>query len=124
MVKVEDYIEFGWSDEALIARYISDEPVSLEIAKAVVKARLDFAKHQPHKLMISFPKLSEISKEAREYLSSEEGNQFILAGAMVTPTLISKMMVNFFLNLLKKDEIQIRMFDSEIEALYWLKNIA
>lgn len=123
MVKVEDYMEFEWSDDILIARYISDQPLNEEIARALVKARLDFANNQPHKVVIAFPKLSAIPKDAREYLSSEEAQSCIIASAMVTPTLLSKMIINFFLTLVRKNGIENQLFDTEAEALFWIKQL-
>ncbi|MEX1000764.1 MAG: hypothetical protein WDZ35_01470 [Crocinitomicaceae bacterium] len=118
-------IEFEFHEDILVGRYLSDSPITGEIARTIVQQRKTFTNGKACKMVIVFPKLSSIDKNGREYLSSAEAKEDILAGAMVTPSLLSRVIINFFLkfNESKKDNFPTKVFNTEEEAVYWLKSL-
>lgn len=123
MVDISEYAELEWSDDVLIIRFITDKHIDLEVAKAITAARYEFSERKDHKLVVSFPKIAEADPDAKRYWSSPEAKEHILANAIVTPTVVAKLIVNFFLGMNKGDKYPRKLFDTETEALFWIKNL-
>ena len=97
-------------------------PITLDLAKQVVQNRLKFADYKDVPIMIGENGLKSIEKEAREYLSSDEGIQGLKAGAIVTKSIFSRHIANFFIRIsVIQPKIPTRLFSTEEEALQWLK---
>lgn len=90
-----DFMRLEWSDGIIIGTY-KRGPITLELAKQVVQNRLNFANHQPVPIMINDIGLRSIDKDAREYLSSDDGIRGLKAGALVTDSVFGRHLANFF----------------------------
>src|SRR5688572_23463909 len=115
-----DFMRLEWSDGIIKGTY-KKGPITLELAKQVVQNRLNFANHKPVPIMINDIGLRSIDKDAREYLSSDEGIQGLTAGALVTDSAFGRHMANFFIRIsVIKPKIPTRLFSNDAEALEWL----
>ena len=112
-------------DEIVFARYNSKDPFTLDQAKGMVKDRRRFTIDQPRKVISVFPNLSAATKEARDYMASDEAIQGILAVGIVTNSLLGKLIVNFYIgtNLGKDPGYPMKVFNNEEQAIKWIKSI-
>lgn len=97
-------------------------PITLEIAKHAVKCRLEFTNNSPVLMIASEDKLKGMARDARQYLSSDEGMKLLKAAAIVTKSVFASHLANIYLRLsITKPKIPIRLFSNEIEAINWIK---
>lgn len=114
-LEMKDDILYGWYKDILI---------TLEIAKQVVSIRLEFASNRPVLMLAAERGVKGFTREARQYLSSEEGLYGVLAGSIVTKRAFSSHLANFFIQVsMNKPIVPIRAFSSTNEALTWLRKI-
>ena len=115
-------LEF-FENNILIVRYLSNRSITKEIAKKLVQERKDFARGKEIKLIMVFPQLSNMDKGGRDYLSSEDAKEGVLASAMVVNTVIGKVIMNFFLKLNNKgnDDVPNKVCHTVEEAIEWIK---
>ena len=117
--------EFEMIDDILVARYISGKAITEKVAKEMVRSRKEFMKNKACKAIIVFPRISSMDKGGRDYLSTKEAKEGITASAMVTTSILSRVIINFFLkmNNNENDDIPTAVFSSEEDALTWLKEL-
>ncbi|MEI9809100.1 MAG: hypothetical protein WDO16_15245 [Bacteroidota bacterium] len=94
--------------------------VNLEMAKEIVKARLTLAESKPVVALAYNQGVKSLTKEARDYLSSDEGSEGLLAGAVILDSPFSSFLGNFYLSV-AKPKIPARSFTTTEAALKWLK---
>ena len=117
--------EFDMIDDILVARYISGKAITEKVAKEMVRSRKEFMKNKECKVIIVLPRISSMDKGGRDYLSTQEAKEGIMASAMVTTSILSRVIINFFLKLNnnENDNIPNAVFSSEEDALIWLKKL-
>jgi hypothetical protein len=71
-------------------------------------------------LLVDPRNIRSISKEAREHFSMNNRDSHVIAFAIIIDSPISKIIGNFFM-LLNKPRVPARLFNSEENALKWLK---
>ena len=122
MVKVQDtpYVHYKLQDDLLIATYKKGVKLSLDMAKEIVKARLEFTNHKPSLVLIYNQGVVSMDKKARDYLSSNEGISGIIAAAIVLDSPFGSFLGNFFLSV-TKPKIPARIFSKKEEALKWIQ---
>jgi hypothetical protein len=109
-----------WMERDVIRCTFSDNlELDLDIARCVVKERVDFCKRQSYACMIDMRNLKFMTKEAREYLATD-GAQYIKAGALITESPLSNALGNIFLSL-NKPNVPTKLFSDEEQAFSWLK---
>jgi hypothetical protein len=113
------YIHFELQDDLLIARYKKNLKFTLDIAKEVVKARLEFTDYKPVLALVYNDGVASMDKKARDYLSSDEGVRGIIAGAMILDSPFGSFLGNFYLSV-TKPKVPIRIFSKKESALKWL----
>lgn len=100
-------------------------PITLELAKKVVQHRLEFTENEKMPLLVGEAGLKGIERDARQFLSSEEGSQGISAAAIVTKSVFGSHLANFFMRISAfKPLMPARMFHNEQEAVDWLKTFS
>lgn len=111
--------------DILVARYVSDKPITSDIAKQMVDERKRFMNNESCKMCIVFPKLNSVDKGGRDFLSSDEAKEGVEASAMVASSVLGRVIVNFFLKLNNRNgnDIPNKVFNSEEEAIIWLREI-
>ena len=105
-------------DGVLIGTYKKGQ-IDLEQAKDIVLYRKVFTDYNDYPCLVIIDKLTKLSKEARDYLSGDEGVDGVLAGALVSHSKFATVIGNFFLKV-TKPKIPSRLFNTESEALAWL----
>lgn len=120
-------IEYGpsgplWLDKSGIAVTINNggSEHTLEHAKEAVALYERITKQIPVPLLVDFTKVKHMTREAREYYSSEENAKKMKALGIVTSSNIGRMVANFFIGI-NKVRNPVRIFNSYEEAMQWLK---
>ena len=99
-------------------------PITLEIAKEIVGKRCELMKGQDVWALIDDANLRSIDRDARDYLSSDEGIHGVKAGALLVSAPFAKHLANFFLKItVNKPKIPTKVFSKRDEALNWLNEL-
>lgn len=114
------YVHLELQDDLLIATYKKGLKITLPIAKEVVRSRLEFLNYKPVVAIVYNAGVVSMTKEARDFLSSEEGVAGIIAGAMVLNSPFGSFLGNFYISVAKPVR-PIRIFTKSANALKWLK---
>lgn len=75
-----------------------------------------------HTVLLISPKCGSATREARDYSASAEVNLNAIAKAVVLNGLVMRIIINFFMNY-NKPPVEHRVFESEKEALEWLRGL-
>jgi hypothetical protein len=118
-------VQFTFKENVLIAHYKSTKAITVEIAKELVRLRKIQTNQEPCKLIIVLPKLSSIDKAGRDYLSSAEAKEGIIASAMVAKSILGRVVINFFLKMNNNSDTSFpfKVFNDEDEAFEWIKKL-
>lgn len=103
----------------ILKAYYKPEFVSLVIAKKIAHFRKEYINKCCYPTLVKLNKVAKASKEARDYLSSEEGIEGVTAGAILTKSSFQATFANFFLRV-TKPQIPTRLFTEEEKAIEWL----
>ncbi|MGH2642482.1 MAG: hypothetical protein ACRDE2_00915 [Chitinophagaceae bacterium] len=113
------YVHFALNDQLLIATFKKGLHINLDAAREIVHSRLEFTENKTVSVLILNQGVACMDKEARDYLSSEEGTRNLKAVAMVLRSTFGSMLGNFFLSV-NKPEMPVRIFSNEKPAMKWL----
>ena len=113
------YVYFEMHDDLLIGAYKKGLKINLEIAKQIVKTRLEFTDYQPKLTLALNWGVISMDKKARDYLSSAEGVRGVIAGAIVLDSPVGSFLGNFFLSV-SKPRVPARIFTKKEDAIKWL----
>ncbi|WP_461491988.1 DUF7793 family protein [Pontibacter sp. HJ8] len=116
--KKTDYIELFLKDGILHCIYNDIEQLDIDIAQTCVRDRLDFAAGTSYPSLFDITRIKHSTKEARDHLANE-GNEGVLASAILVGSPMLKMAANFFIKV-NKPYNPSRMFTNQQEALSWL----
>ena len=121
MTKILDtpYVYLELHNDLLIGTYKKGLKVTLEIAKAIVKTRLEFIDYKPKLTLALNQGVISMTKEARDYLASDEGVRGCIAGAIVLDSPVGSFLGNFYL-LVSKPKVPARIFTKNEDAIKWL----
>jgi hypothetical protein len=114
------YVHYELQDDLLIGTYKKGLKISLEMAKEIVKVRLEFTGHKPVVALALNQGVISMDKKARDYLSSDEGVRGVIAGAIMLDTPFGSFLGNFYLSV-TKPKIPLRIFSKKEAALKWLQ---
>lgn len=114
-----EYVYFEIKDNILFATYKKGLKVNLAIAREIVRARLAFTQGRKYPVIVFDAGVISMSKEARDYLKSPEGNKDLLAGAIIQNTPVAMAISNFFL-FVSMPNIPAKTFTNVEAALRWL----
>lgn len=107
-------------DGILYVTYIGG-PITLDIAKDLVKNRINLTKGRTVPVLVNIVKVKGIDREARDYLSTEDGTSGLKAGAIVTSSVFTRHMANIFMKIsFNHSKMPAKMFTKESEAIDWL----
>lgn len=119
---IGDQMEISFIGDHLYLEFLKGE-ISLETAKSGVKRRKEIMEGKEVKIIISLPKLTKINKEVRDYLSSDEATEGIIAGALISNTALSNVIINFFLGVNPNMKVPTKIFSNQSKAIAWLNSI-
>lgn len=117
---ITPYISFEIKDDVLYVIYLSGAVITLEVAKEIVKQRLEYTNRAPYPLLITGEGLRAMEKPARDYLSTEEGTLYVTAGALLVNSVYTEFFGNFYLRI-TKPKVPALVFTDKVKALEWLE---
>jgi len=104
----------------LVATYKRRTLVTLEMAREIVQARLEFTGREPRPLLLMNQGVVEIDKSARKYVSSDDGLAGIKAAAIIVDHLSTAIIMSFILSV-ERPDIPAKMFTRAEKAMRWLE---
>lgn len=117
-----DYVTMWIKDGVLHSNYKTLLTMNLEIAKKIVKDRIDFTKGKSYPILIDFTNLKSATKEARDYMNKPDGGLAgLVRGAFLSNSVVTTVFINLYLKI-NKPSIPTKFFTNEQEALNWLKS--
>jgi hypothetical protein len=121
MHKVLDtpYVYLELQDDLLIGTYKKGLKMTLAIVKEIVKTRMEFTEYKPVVTIVYNAGVISMTKEARDYLSGEEGSRGFIAAALVLESPFSSFLGNFYLTV-SKPRMPSKSFTKTSAALKWL----
>jgi hypothetical protein len=99
--------------------YYPLKELNLSIAKEIVRERISFKKGVSYPSLFDIQQVENSTKEARDYMANE-GNDLVIASAIIVGSPVIKMMANFFI-MVNKPKNPTRMFTDNGSALEWLE---
>ena len=96
-----------------------EEDLEVEDVKQLIRIKDQFYGQEPHTALIIAGYNSGITSEARKYGSSKEAYDGAIAKSIVTKSLSSSLIGNFFIRF-NKPPAPTRLFACEKEAIKWL----
>lgn len=115
-------VSMRFEDGILYGRFSPKITIDLKVATEVVELRKKLTNNKFTPILVDVSDISEVTRDARNFLSSNEGSELLTAAAILVSSKFSSFMANFFLKVnSKKLELPIRVFNSKKEALIWLQ---
>ncbi|PSR53138.1 hypothetical protein AHMF7605_06140 [Adhaeribacter arboris] len=93
--------------------------MDINVAEATVRDRLQFFENTAYPCLFDITQVKETTKDARDFMANE-GNNLVLASAMVVNSPMLKMMANFYI-MVNKPKNPTRLFTDRESALEWLE---
>ena len=107
-------------DNGIVKDIPFTEDETLEKAKEALAAMKEKKSDKKFPLLVDVSKQKSVTREARQYYSSNEITNLITALAFIVESPISKVLANFFLGL-NKPSYPTQLFTDETKAMNWLK---
>ncbi len=118
-----DFYKFQFDGDIFYTTY-KNGPITLEIAKEIVRLRQEIMQGREIWALIDDFNLRSIDRDARVYLSTPEGIEGVRAAALLVSSPFAKHLANFFLKItVSKPVIPTRVFTDKQEALDWLHEL-
>ena len=112
----------SWMDESGIAIFIAEGVQGLEQAIENMAAYRHLTNGKISPILLDFSNIKTITREAREYYTSEENSSSVLAVAIVTDSIVGRVIGNFFIGLnFNKVGAPVKMFGDLDDAKTWLQ---
>ncbi len=92
--------------------------LDLEITKHLVKKRIEHSKGVSYPCLFDITQIKQSTKESRDYLANE-GNELVIASALLVNSAVIKMAANFYISV-NKPVKPTRLFTEKETALKWL----
>ena len=123
MDKLEnDYVTIWIENGILYSSSKKDILIDLDVAKTMVRDRVEFTEGKSYPMFIYFSNLQSATKEAREYMSSPDGGlKGILSGAFLSDSVVTTVVVNLYLKI-NKPSVPAKFFTKKEDALIWLES--
>lgn len=118
--QVEDNYARIYLEDNIMHCIIKVKNIDVSVAETMVDLRLAYTSGQDYPLFIDASKVKSISKEARDYFSSSSATKHVSAAAILAPSLVVRLLANFFLSF-DKPNVNTKVFSNTTEALAWLK---
>ncbi|RDC63221.1 hypothetical protein AHMF7616_01822 [Adhaeribacter pallidiroseus] len=92
--------------------------MDIAVAIRTVKDRLNFFENQAYPCLFDITEVRQTTKEARDFMANE-GNNLVLASAMIVTNPMLKMMANFYV-MVNRPKNPTKLFTDRESALEWL----
>ncbi len=105
-------------DELFLMVYKPLDLLDKETAIKIVKGRIAFKEGKSYPSLFDIREVKSTNKDGRDYMANE-GNDLVVASALLVSSSVTKMIGNFFMTV-SKPKNPTRLFTSESEARDWL----
>lgn len=124
LVIENEHFKIYFENKILVGEIKKNVYVDLKVAKNIVEKRKMISNFQMIKIFIDVTEVKGVSKEARDYLGTEEGSELLVAAAICTNSKLSTFLANFFLKVnLINTNYPIKLFTNRKKAMDWLTNL-
>lgn len=96
--------------------------ITLDIAKESVRIRKEISRGNSYPVLVKGALVSKFDKESRDYLSSEEATDGVLAGGILVRSVFQATLVNFFLKV-TRPKIPAKLFTKEEDIINWFDEL-
>jgi hypothetical protein len=103
-----------------------DDNVEIGLADATEQYELLRSRYDGktrYRILVEPGRYTSISKEAREFSTVPERNSMTAASAVLVRSLAHRIVINFLINFIQKQNMKMRMFDSKEKAIEWLLSV-
>ena len=114
------YVHLVIKNNILVGTYNKQIHINLKIAKEIVSVRKSFVGARKLPSLIIGSGVVTMDKNAREYLSSQEGTEGISACAIVVNSSFGSFLGNFFVHI-NKAPMPVKIFSNIPKAESWLQ---
>lgn len=114
----EDIFDFKIEDGCVIGTFHSDY-IDLGIAQKITEDRLKLQKGKVYPLLSNLKKIKNSTKQARDFMASEEGCKGVVVAAVLIDSPIGSIIINFFISV-SKPLRPTKIFTNEEDAKKWL----
>ena len=94
------------------------EVMDIAVAMQTVNDRLNFFQKKSYPSLFDITEVKQTTKEARDFMANE-GNDLVLASAMIVTNPMLKMMANFYI-MVNRPKNPTKLFTDRESALEWL----
>ena len=108
-----------WLENGIAYCIIKTRKIDGQVAREMVSLRHQFFKGRHFPSIVDVRSVKSVTKEARDIFASHDGTVMLKAAALVTSSVIGKMLATFFMTF-NKPNIPIKLFSAEDEAVEWL----
>ena len=110
-------------DDIVFFKYSPQLEINIDIAKEIVKSRLEYTEGKQVYTLIDFTNVKLVTKEGRDYMNASEGGlKGILGGAFLSNNLVTTLFINLYLSI-SKPSVPAKFFTRKDEALAWLQEL-
>ncbi|MES2590782.1 MAG: hypothetical protein V4608_02770 [Bacteroidota bacterium] len=113
-----EYLKIELESGILIGTFKS-ESVDIDIAHTITNFRLEIQSGRNYPIISNIKAIKNISKEARDFMASEEGCEGVIAAALLIDSSIGQIIGNFFIKI-NKPLRPTKIFTDESSAQKWL----
>jgi len=114
------YVHLCIKNGILTGTYKTNQRISLEAARDIVRTRKAFTENIPMPALIISKGLVSIDQPARKYLASAEATEGLVATAIVVNSVFTSFLTNFFLSV-NKTTMPVKIFSNVARAEQWLQ---
>lgn len=119
-------IEGQYFDYILKAGYIEVRYkvnlITIDIAKESVRVRKELSGGNAYPILVNGAQVAKFDKESRDYLSSDEATDGVLAGGILAKSVFQATLANFFLKV-TKPKIPAKLFTKEEDIIKWFDEL-
>lgn len=115
-----DYLR-GWVEGGIMFGVFKPiDTLNLPEAEECVKMRLGITDKVSYPLLVDLKELKFVPKKTRDYFASPEACQYVSACALLTKSLVNKMMSDIFIES-SRPLVPTRVFTNKQKAMKWLR---
>ncbi len=116
------YILYTLENGILYATFLKNVVIDLIAAKKIFEDRIAAFGNKEFPSLVDSTSVKSITKEARDFLSSDEAREGVKATAILVSGYLSSTIANFFLRVtVKKPKVPTRIFSDKRKAIAWLQ---
>ena len=120
MKGTSQYVDLKWIGKVLEATYKPGPKIDLAAAKIILNERLEFTEGKAVPVLVVDSGLVSMDKNARDFLSSNDGIKGIRASALISNSKVNSMLVNFVLKI-SRPNLPVKVFTDRQAAINWLE---